>query len=49
MVDAGLIVGVDSSALLIAVVVGEDTVTNENLLSLDADGRSFLTSFVAII
>ena len=48
LVNAGVVVGVDTGPLLVAVVIGENTVPYKDLLSLDTDGRSLLTSLVAV-
>ena len=48
LVNAGVVVGVDTGTLLVAVVISENTVPNEDLLSFDTDGRSLLTSLVAV-
>ena len=48
LVNVGVVVSVDTGTLLVAVVIGEDTMPYEDLLSLNTDGRSLLTSLIAI-
>ena len=48
LVNGGVVVGVDTGTLLVAVVIGEHTVPYKDLLSLDTDGGSLLTSLVAV-
>lgn len=48
LVNVGVVVGVDTGTLLVAVIIGENTVPYEDLLSLDTDGSSLLTSLIAV-